>query len=567
MRHSKSDCQAVETQQRASTEMRVGRSGPGRHLLLSLGRVMLLAVFLWGCASAGLTGEGKNVLATVEGMPVTEEDLYYQLRMAHQMKQEASQAGTLDVTKFIEKIIDDRLIAGEARRMRMGQKPGVKQAVEKYVLNESVSRLYVEEIAGKVSVTEEEIDSHYRRNHERFSIGIIESGSKEEAAEILELLEGGGDFTELVRKYSTHSSRAEGGKVLLTRQSLAHTPGFEEAVLRLGPGEFSGVIKERNGYYILKLYNREEPPENELQSMRGHIEKELRKQKEKARSEEYLKLLREKAEVKIDRELLSSIQLEGKAKELSQDTRELAKVDGSVLTVGEFAAMASSGKSREDALNNWVDIKVVDHEALGRQYDLRGDFRDKLERYEMQLLKNAFIEELVLPEIEISEEALKSYHASHREDYTGPVRFKLQQIASKTEEEAREVLDRLKNGADFSWLARMKSSAPDSRDDGDAGYKKKSELPVPVQEIVEGLGPGELSPILQVGPDYVIIRLQDRKEGELMDFNEVKGAVYKACFKEQFEAILNKYVAQLKPGAEITINEDAVRSIEKRLSP
>jgi hypothetical protein len=49
------------------------------------------------------------------------------------------------------------------------------------------------------------------------------------------------------------------------------------------------------------------------------------------------------------------------------------------------------------------------------------------------------------------------------------------------------------------------------------------------------------------------------------EFNKVKDAVYRAYFEDQISNLLDKYVAELKVGARIEINDDQVRSLEEEL--
>ncbi len=176
-----------------------------------------LLVLVGGCASLQ---QKENVLAVVNGEPITERDLKYSLEIAHR-REDLSSAGALNLSQFIQKLIDDRLIIQEARRMGAEDYPEVQQALQAYILRESVVRLHDEEIVRKVTVTEEDIKNYYKKNYERLSLGIIEVDSEENAQEILEQLKKGADFKELARKYSTHPSQKDGGEVILRRNSLS----------------------------------------------------------------------------------------------------------------------------------------------------------------------------------------------------------------------------------------------------------------------------------------------------------------------------------------------------------
>ena len=520
-------------------------------------------LFVGGCASVL---QKENILAVVEGEPITEEDLKYSLNVTHR-REDLSSASALNLSQYVQKLIDDRLIINEARRMVLDQAPEVQQAIQAYILRESVVRLHAEEIVQKVSVTEKDILEYYKKNYERFTLGLLEVDTEENAKDLLEKLRKGENFAELAQKYSTHTSKKEGGKIDLTRRYMS--PFIEKAVASLKPEEFSDVIKAANKYYIIKLIKRKEAPDEELESLRGSIKPAIMKQREKERSDEYLKYLREHTTIKLDHELLSAINL-GTSEELekwSKDTRPLAEVNGTVLTVREFAARTTpyTRKSNEDILNSWLDRKLVDHEALSRNYENNPDLKKMLYRYENQLLKKTFTNKVILPQIVITDNTLKEYYSKNKKSFTKPVRFKMQQITLKTRDEAQDILNNLKRGADFSWLAKRRSTDSAASKGGDVGWVIKTELPAPVKAIIGTLKLGDISPIIKIDSLYALVKLQGKTEEEIEEFSKVKDAVYRASFNDQLNNLLEKYVNQLKTDTQVKVYEEQVRSLEERL--
>ncbi|HDI51475.1 hypothetical protein DRQ15_03700 [candidate division KSB1 bacterium] len=72
-----------------------------------------------------------------------------------------------------------------------------------------------------------------------------------EALHILQQLRQGADFEELAKKYSLDPSARKGGDLgYFGKGELLKE--FEEAVLKLKPGEISGVVKTPLGYHIIK---------------------------------------------------------------------------------------------------------------------------------------------------------------------------------------------------------------------------------------------------------------------------------------------------------------------------
>jgi peptidyl-prolyl cis-trans isomerase C len=520
-------------------------------------------IFWAGCASLQ---HKEGVLAVVNGEPVTEGDLGYSLTIAHR-REDLSSAGALDLPEFVQKLIDDRLIIQEARRMGMQDYPEVRKAIQAYVLRESVVRLHDEEIVKKVTITDDEIKNYYKKNYEQFFLGIIETDSEEKAQLVLEQLKEGADFKELEQKYSTRPPQKGGAEVVLRRNSLA--PSIEKAVSELKPGEFSDAVKIQNKYYVIKLINREGAPDEGLEKVRGNIERALRKQKEQERSDEYLKYLRERIPVQVNNEIFSSINLPepNEMEKLSQDERIVVQVNDFALTVRDFVSLMKSypKKSKEAVLNDWIEQKLVDREALDRHYEKQKDFKEMVDRYEDQILKNTFINRVIVPQVVLSDEELKSYYLTHQESFRKPTLLKIQQITVKTEDSAQDILNSIRNGADFAWLAKNRSVDSVASEGGNLGWITREGLPQPIKKVVDTLKPGDISPIVKIDSNYRIIELLDKKEGEVEEFEKVKKAIYMAAFEERVNAILSDYIARLKKDADITINDEAIRLLEEKV--
>ncbi len=521
-------------------------------------------LFLIGCASVA---QKDTVLAIVDGDPITEGDLKYSLTVAHR-KEDLSSAGTLDIAHYVNKMIDDKLIVREARTAGMDQLPEIRQAVEAYLLRESVVRLHKEEIVDKVSITEDEMRDYYRNNYEQFKLGIIEVKSEGEAGEILSRLKNGADFAELVQKFSTHNSKEKQGEIALKRRGMSSE--VYNAVSALNIGEYGNVVKPGNAYYILKLLGKSTPPENEFDNVKGGIKKELRKRKENERSDEYLKTLRARAKITIQDGLLAELKEDrgGKEPEKGIDKQPLVEVNGEVLTAGEFLSMTShAGKrSEQDVINSWIERKLIDEEALGRHYEKQPDLGSALTRYENGLLKSTFIRRIIQPQVKVTDEVLREYYSTHQKDYMKPARYRIQLITAKTEEDAKEIMDNLQNGADFSWVAKRKSIDASAPDGGERWWITKAELPKQVREIIDTMNAGDISPIINTGENtYLIFKFHDKDKEELKDFDKVREPVFQAFFNEQMNVLLEKYLTQLKTGAGIKVYDKEIKSLETRL--
>ena len=453
-------------------------------LLISVAVLLLFS----GCVSVG---QKDRVLALVDGDPVTEKDLQYSLTIKHR-KEDLSSAGSLNISRYVNKLIDDRLLVHEARTAGMDRLPEIKQALEAYILRESVVRLHKEEIIDKVAVTEDDLREYYEKNRERFSPGI-------------------------------------------------------------------------------KLLSKENTPDIEFDRVKDGIRKALRKQREKERSDEYLKALHAKAKITIRDELLSASKADMAKREAGNNPDEkqpLVEVNGEVLTTGEFISIMKQTKksSEKDIIDNWIERKLIDIEALGRHYESRTDLREMANRYENELLKITYIKRIIQPQVKVTDEALTGYYLSHQKDYIKPAMYKVQQILVEKEEDAREILANLKNGADFSWIAEKKSVDPTVSKGGEPVWVTKADLPKSVKEIIDTMNFEDISPIVSdTNNTFRIIKLQDKYKEQVDEYDKVRASVQQSFFNDRINSLLENYLTQLKKDTEITIYNEEISSLEAGL--
>ena len=95
-----------------------------------------------------------------------------------------------------------------------------------------------------------------------------------EAQALVVALEGGADFAELAKEKSTGPSGENGGQLGWFGKGQM-VPPFEEAVMKLNPGEISPPTQTSFGWHVLKLFETRDRPVPSLEEMRPEIEETL----------------------------------------------------------------------------------------------------------------------------------------------------------------------------------------------------------------------------------------------------------------------------------------------------
>ena len=76
--------------------------------------------------------DGKEIVATVDGAPITLEELNRAIAAAHAERPQKTTAGRVDFSNIMDRLITTRLIALEARNMGLDELPEIKGEVNAY---------------------------------------------------------------------------------------------------------------------------------------------------------------------------------------------------------------------------------------------------------------------------------------------------------------------------------------------------------------------------------------------------------------------------------------------------
>lgn len=159
-------------------------------------------------------------------------------------------------------------------------------------------QLVLEELAAAdVEITEEEKETYYEENKEdlvSISARHILVEDEDQANEIREELENGGDFAELAEEHSTDPGSASKGGDLNTFTRGEMVEAFDEAAFSMEPGEISEPVESEFGYHIIEVLNKNESYEE----LEEEIEEKVKEEQSKS-PEEVMQELMEEANIDV----------------------------------------------------------------------------------------------------------------------------------------------------------------------------------------------------------------------------------------------------------------------------
>ena len=156
---------------------------------------------------------------------------------------------------------------------------------------------------------------------------------------------------------------------------------------------------------------------------------------------------------------------------------------------------------------------------------------------------------------------IEEYYRKHRDEFTSKEEVKLRMImiptrasegnAAAQKAMAEEIHGKLTGGADFARMAQMYSEDSTRDLGGDWGWIERKTLAGPLEEVAFSLRPGKISKIVEVGGNYYILKVDERRGGVTKSLAEVRSEVEKRVLQEESMRLQENWLASLRQKATI----------------
>lgn len=262
----------------------------------------------------------------------------------------------------------------------------------------------------------------------------------------------------------------------------------------------------------------------------------------------------------------------------------LADVDGVPVGTTEFKEAAARRKpadgeklsmeERKEVIDRLVDEKLLYKAALGKGLDKDPKVQ--------KVMVNTLLRQEVYANVrnsDFSDEELQAYYESHKDDFVVPEKVQIKRILVKVGKErseaeaqdiAKQAHQRLKKDpSSFKDVAAKVSEDPYRRRGGDVGFVPRSGKPGLSDSVVEkafSMKVDQLSDPFLTDEGVNIILVANKRERVERTFQQMKGSVLRKVKNEKLKEMYEQYVANLRTGAKISIDEAKLGSLEVQAS-
>jgi len=217
--------------------------------------------------------------------------------------------------------------------------------------------------------------------------------------------------------------------------------------------------------------------------------------------------------------------------------------------IAHFKAARNNPQIPDDkAVEEMVATELLKQEAVALGIADQDDVKYQLKLQESELLARLLMREKFSGISFSEEELLAQYEIQFGGDAARE--YKARHILVKTEDEAKAVIEALRNGGDFVALAKERSTGPSGPNGGDLGWFQSATMVPAFADAVKSMNKGDVSvsPV-QTQFGWHIIKLENTRETAKPDFANVEEQLEQSLIRKG----INNYIQEIRGAASIDI--------------
>ena len=272
----------------------------------------------------------------------------------------------------------------------------------------------------------------------------------------------------------------------------------------------------------------------------------------------------------------------------AKDDDVVAKIGDRKITLSEFNKMLGyldsekqkliekNPQLKENLLQQYIQGIVISKLAKKKGFDKNPELKEQLEMITDNYIAIEYLKKEVANKVEVSEEDIKAYYESHKDEFKTPEMVRSRHILIKTDpsasdndkkkakEKAEEILKKIKAGEDFAKLASDVSDDTGSKTKGgELGFFTKGRMVKPFEDAAFSLKPGEVSGIVETQFGYHIIKVEEKKEPGMEPFDTAKEKIKQKLLQERTKAKVTEFLEKAMKEANIEVHTEILMGVKK----
>jgi parvulin-like peptidyl-prolyl isomerase len=525
------------------------------------------------------TSDADLPAAVVNGDAITVDALRSALGSVHSGQDgaktgEAAATAKIDLKALLERLINVQLVVQEGKNIGLDELPEVKNSMA--VFSQVTLRdLLRRELWKDLTAPDSEVEKEYRKAVREVKTTSVFFAKAANAKKAAAAIKKGKKFDDVVAK-ALKNKTAEGSEQSgETNKFKELDPAIAKAIAKMKVGGVSSPIKIKfkgKQYFVLFRYDGERFPDD--QAVREQARKDVLDAKRVAALRAFITSLNKKYATR-NKKLYESIDYGPKGpgvQKLLDDKRVIVEIrDAEPVTVGDLSEALLDKfyhgmkdqtdkkikKAKLEALEALVQKRLLYSEALRRGLDKTPEFRNLRADYERNLVFGEFVQRVVSPGLKVTDEDLQAYYKEHAAEFKSEPLLRVENLVFKQRDAAVAALDKMKKGADITWIRANAPGQVGSSDTVEPTFEDHavplSSLPEDVQGVLADAKADEARLYASKQGQYHVLYVKELVPPQQLSFEQVRSSIGSKAYYTKLNRTIEDWIRKLKKGADITI--------------
>ena len=212
------------------------------------------------------------------------------------------------------------------------------------------------------------------------------------------------------------------------------------------------------------------------------------------------------------------------------------------------------GIKKENSLSSDDDLKrALQSQGL--------DWEPWLKQMEEMIMQRILIDAEVNRSIVLDEAEIVDFYKKHQPEFVEPEEYKIRAVylnavdadAAALETKKKEIDDKIKAGGNFEEISGTSSDDPLKESKGDLGTMKKGQLDPTLQQALDKMKKGDVSPWVRAKNGWYLLKIEDKKDSRLLTFEDARKTIENKLFGEKQAVKMAEFLDTLKKKSYIKI--------------
>ncbi|MHC4216692.1 MAG: peptidylprolyl isomerase [Planctomycetota bacterium] len=236
--------------------------------------------------------------------------------------------------------------------------------------------------------------------------------------------------------------------------------------------------------------------------------------------------------------------------------------------LGQF----KSPQAKQQFLQSWLAQEILYRQALEQGLTQKPEVKKSLDDLTRGVLSQQLMNQELASKIHLTETDVQTYYTANKEQYIEPANANISHILVETEQQARDLIEKIKGGDDFAELAKQFSKDDGTKDQGgkiSIQVTKGSNVPVVGkhgelnEKIFAAKAPEVLAEPFKTEKGWEIIRVERISSERQKSFDEVRQEAMSALLGQKRQDVQQQYIKEMMDKYNVIMHSSAFSGNEQ----